>query len=126
MLTAASCVKNKQPQDLWIVAGVKQLSNNKEELILKVDNIFSKDPSGHNNVRNNIALLHISTEIPDAERKKVRTIDLAPDPDGVNVDETEEKACKTYGWGAQRVSVINAGSVFMIIFKDSLWIVWCQ
>ncbi|XP_037041926.1 mite allergen Eur m 3-like isoform X2 [Bradysia coprophila] len=96
VLTAASCVEDRQPQDFWIVAGTKKLSNKNEQLQLKIDKVFSMNPSGRNKVRNNIALLRIETNIPKFEVHKVHKIELASDGED-NV--AEGKNCKMYGWG---------------------------
>ncbi|KAG4079458.1 hypothetical protein HA402_005155 [Bradysia odoriphaga] len=102
VLTAASCVEDRQPQDFWIVAGTKQLSNKDEQLKLKIDKVFSLNPSGRNKVHNNIALLRIETNIPKLELHKVHKIELASDGED-NV--AEGKNCKMFGWGQKELEV---------------------
>ncbi|KAG4065217.1 hypothetical protein HA402_011241 [Bradysia odoriphaga] len=100
VLTASSCVKDKLPEDIRVMANITDLVDNPPEAErLNVNKIISKDPTGQKNVHNNIALLVLSSgSAMIVERSQyIRTIRL---PDERNIAE-EGKPCIIYGWGTK-------------------------
>ncbi|XP_037042119.1 chymotrypsin-2-like [Bradysia coprophila] len=95
VLTAASCVKDKQPQDItlkvWIV------TSGSTGIPMVVEEIIYKNPTGQKNVHNNIALLRLAkiTEHKD---------ELTPFELERLVDGAEENVhCSLYGWGKKSI-----------------------
>lgn len=98
VLTAASCVKGKQPQDLRVVGGLTNLREKRNEIELEIDKIFSKNPTGRNEVHDNIAMLVLIQEY-DASLY-LNPIRIECDGNTAN----EEGSGYIYGWGQKNVS----------------------
>lgn len=98
VLTAATCVKDKDPRDLRIVAGISKLNDSDSEE-LEIKKIISKVPTGLNDVRNNIALLRLYHEV--TESKIIYRVDL---PAFEKDKDREGRSCDTLGWGQKDVS----------------------
>ncbi|KAG4079511.1 hypothetical protein HA402_005208 [Bradysia odoriphaga] len=95
VLTAASCVKDRNLKDFFGHVGLSNLHNSQEGVTLYFDKVLLKDPTGQKLVRNNIALLHLEDRIPDSHEDKVRIIKFFSD-----TDKAENGArCKAFGWG---------------------------
>lgn len=103
VLTAASCVKNRQPQDLVVVGGITNLDdhNGKE---FKIDKIISKNATGENEVRDNIALLRLTEAV--LQSSVMYSITLAEDDEDEYVAK-QGKECVVVGWGQKDVSAIR-------------------
>lgn len=99
VLTAATCVKGvkvTRPQDLIVVGGITNL-NDDNGTDLRIDKIISKNPTGQNQVRNNIALLRIKNGIrPSSVLHPLRL----PNPH----DDLKKYVCEFRGWGKKSVS----------------------
>lgn len=115
VLTAASCVKNLKPEDLLVLANTTTLDLNldgKYAAVYKVDLIIAKDVSGKDDVRNNLALLRLTTFIrPSKHMMPVRLTD----PWGRDDDKKQETGayCQFTGWGQNEVSK----SFFLLIWQ---------
>lgn len=56
VMTAATCVQNRQPDILTLVAGIINLNQNGTNLY--IDKIFRKDPTGRDEVHNGVHISH--------------------------------------------------------------------
>lgn len=115
VLTAASCVKDKQPHEIVVVGGITNLDDN-NAIKCHVEQIFSKNSTGVNKVRNNIALLRLKEVISD--RVGVfYPIRLKSDRKEDADDVIEEgKRCQFVGWGQKDVSDSRLSIFSQIIF----------
>ncbi|XP_037041928.1 chymotrypsin-2-like [Bradysia coprophila] len=95
VLTAASCVKDKNLNDFFGHVGSIKLDNSQEGVMMNFDKVFFKDPTGQKLVRNNIALLHLKDKIVDIHMDRVRIIRISLDTEIA----TNGAQCKIFGWG---------------------------
>jgi len=100
VLTAATCVKHKQPEDFFVTTNTSLIYGVYIEMF-GIDVIVSKDATGQNEVRNNIALLRIKYD--DRGPAFMHSAPLVVS--GKTGEEGEE--CSFYGNGAKDVSQIS-------------------
>lgn len=117
VLTAASCVNGTEPSYLTLTAGIVNL-NDQDAQDLRVEEIFTKKPTGKNLVHNNIALLRLTKPIEGY--KSVYPINLPKKGDDDRAKEGEW--CYTYGWGQKYVSL---GIFVQQIFEFHFYCLHC-
>lgn len=100
VLTAASCVKDKNLEDFYGHIGSKDLNNDQEGVTVHFDKVFFKEPTGQKQVRNNIALLRLKRAISTNDQSKVRLIEYSSNEVTVGSGDW----CRIFGWGKTAVS----------------------
>ncbi|KAG4079498.1 hypothetical protein HA402_005195 [Bradysia odoriphaga] len=95
VLTAASCVKDRNIEDFYGHVGLSNLHNSQEGVVMDFDKVFFKDPTGQKLVRNNIALLHLKDVLTGSHTDRVRIIEFSSDRDKAENGDR----CKAFGWG---------------------------
>lgn len=101
ILTAASCVDDKQPQDIKVKGLI--LTHSSPGIPMVVEEIIYKNASAQNNVRNNIALLRIA-EITAEDSDQLKPFGLKRLDN--NNGAIENEGATMYGWGKMSVSTL--------------------